>query len=172
MRKISKVVVTTMAATLALSLTSCAGAGPNAATRQINRVTDGGEAVISDNGYDIRVSNLLLVAVDDSTTVLVGNIVNRSEELDQLLTITTANSLAAISGETILRTNKPLFFEGESANAKAIFTGEDLKPGTTLEIALGFARAGRVVVRVIVRDTSDIYAGVTADALVTAPATK
>ena len=172
MRKISKVVVTTMAAILTLSLTSCIGAGPNAATRQITRVTDGGEAVISDNGYDIRVSNLLLVAIGDSTTVLVGNIVNRAEEVDQLLTITTANSLAALSGEALLSTNKPLFFEGESANAKAVFTGEDLKPGTTVEVALGFARAGRVIVRVIVRDTSDIYAGVTADAIVSTPATK
>ncbi|MTA02313.1 MAG: hypothetical protein F2578_03150, partial [Actinobacteria bacterium] len=125
MRKISKVVVTTIAATLALSLTSCTGAGPNAATRQINRVTDGGEAVINENGYDIRISNLLLVAVGDSTTVLVGNIVNRSEEVDQLLTITTAATRAVISGESILRTNKPLFFEGESANAKAVLFGED-----------------------------------------------
>lgn len=172
MRKISKVVVTTIAATLALSLTSCAGAGPNAATRQITRVTDGGEAVIFENGNDIRISNLLLVHVGESTTVLVGNIVNRSEEVDQLLTITTANTLAALSGETLLRTNKPLFFEGESANAKAIFTGEDLKAGSTVEIGLGFARAGRVIVRVIVRDQSDIYAGITADAIPSAPATK
>jgi hypothetical protein len=104
--------------------------------------------------------------------VLVGNIVNRSEEVDQLLTITTANTLAALSGETLLRTNKPLFFEGESANAKAIFTGEDLKAGSTVEIGLGFARAGRVIVRVIVRDQSDIYAGITADAIPSAPATQ
>ena len=172
MRQISKVVVTTLAATLALTLTSCSGAGPNAATRQINRVTDGGEAVISENGYDIRISNLLLVAVGDSTTVLVGNIVNRSEEEDQLLTITTARTRAVLSGEALLRANKPLFFEGESANAKAVFSGEDLKPGTTVEVGLGFARAGRVIVRVLVRDTSDIYAGVTADPIVATPATK
>ena len=172
MRKISKVVVTTLAATLALSLTSCTGAGPNAATRQINRVTDGGEAVIFENGYDIRISNLLLVSVGESTTVLVGNIVNRSEEADQLLTITTARTRGVLTGESILRTNKPLFFEGDSANAKAIFTGEDLKPGSTVEIGIGFARAGRVIVRVIVRDKSDIYAGVTADALAVTPAIK
>lgn len=172
MRKISKVVVTTIAATLALSLTSCAGAGPNASTRQITRVTDGGEAVIFENGNDIRISNLLLVEVGESTTVLVGNIVNRSEEADQLLTITTASTRAVITGETILRTNKPLFFEGESANAKAVLFGEDLKAGSTLEIKLGFARAGLVTVRVIVRDQSDIYAGITAEAIPSAPATK
>jgi hypothetical protein len=172
MRKISKVVVTTIAATLALSLTSCAGAGPNAATRQITRVTDGGEAVIFENGNDIRISNLLLVHVGESTTVLVGNIVNRSEEVDQLLTITTASTRAVITGESVLRTNKPLFFEGESANAKAVLFGEDLKAGSTVEIGLGFARAGRVIVRVIVRDQSDIYAGITSEAIPSAPATK
>jgi hypothetical protein len=172
MRKISKVVVTTIAATLALSLTSCAGAGPNAATRQITRVTDGGEAVIFENGNDIRISNLLLVHVGESTTVLVGNIVNRSEEADQLLTITTASTRAVITGETLLRTNKPLFFEGESANSKAVLFGEDLKAGSTVEIGLGFARAGRVIVRVIVRDQSDIYAGITSEAIPSAPATK
>ena len=118
MRQIKKVAITTISAALALTLTSCTGAGPDAATRMINRVTDGAEAVIDTNGYDIRMSNLLLVATGDSTTVLVGHIVNRSEEQDQLLAITTRTTQGVITGQTILNANQPIHFEGSSANAK------------------------------------------------------
>jgi D-arabinose 1-dehydrogenase-like Zn-dependent alcohol dehydrogenase len=171
MRQINKVAMTTISAALALTLTSCSGAGPDAATRMITRVTDGAEAVIDTNGYDIRISNLLLVATGDSTTVLVGNIVNRSAEQDQLLAISTRTTLGTITGQTILNANQPIQFEGSSANAKVIFKGEDMVPGTNVQVALGFARAGQVYLNLIVRDTKDIYAGVTANPLVAPSAT-
>ena len=171
MRQIKKVAITTISAALALTLTSCTGAGPDAATRMINRVTDGAEAVIDTNGYDIRMSNLLLVATGDSTTVLVGHIVNRSEEQDQLLAITTRTTPGAITGQTILNANQPIHFEGSSANAKVIFKGVDMVPGTNVQVAFGFARAGQVYLNLIVRDKRDIYAGVTADPLAAPSAT-
>ena len=170
MRQITKVAITTISAALALTLTSCSGAGPNAATRMINRVTDGAEAQVTDNGYDIRISNLLLVKTGDSATVLVGNIVNRADESDILTSIVTSKTVANLTGEINLLANKPIFFEGDSANAKAIFAGEEFTPGTTMAIGLNFAKAGRVIVRVIIREASDVYAGITAEPL-TAPAT-
>jgi hypothetical protein len=77
MRLTTKVAVISIASTLALSLTSCSGAGPNAATRMISRVTDGAEAVVKDEVSDIRISNLLLVATEDGAAVVVGHIVNQ-----------------------------------------------------------------------------------------------
>lgn len=168
MRKITKVATTTISLALALSLTSCSGSGPNAATRMINRVTDGGEAVINTNGDDIRISNLLLVATEDGAAVVVGNIVNRADEADQLLTISAGGANSTLSGETILRTNQPLFFEGETANAKAVFAGVNPEAGKTVDLTLGFAKAGLVTVKVIIRDQRDIYAGITSAPLTAA----
>jgi copper(I)-binding protein len=161
MRRITKVATTSISLALALTLTSCSGAGPDAATRMIKRVTDGNEAVIKTNGDDIRISNLLVVATSDSAAVVVGNIVNRSDEADQLLTISAGGANSALSGETVLRKNKPLFFEGDSANAKAVFAGVNPVPGQTIDLTLGFARAGMVTVTAIIRDQRDVYAGVT-----------
>jgi hypothetical protein len=179
MRKITKVAVTTISIALTLSLSSCYGAGPNAATRMITRVTDGNEVVItSDNGTmkadddaaDLRAVNLLLVATDDGAGVLVGTLVNRADETDQILGITVNGVQATITGETKLVSNKPVRFEGETANAKAVFPGVNLVPGTHAKLVIGFARAGLVNVDVIIRDTHDIYSGVTSGAKLVTPA--
>ena len=170
MRQIKKVAVTTIAIALALSLTSCYGAGPDAATRMVNRVTDGAEAVINTDGADIRVSNLLLVATEDGSAVVVGHIVNRSEEADQILGITVGGQPATLSGETKLLTSMPVHFEGEQANAKAVFAGVNPIAGTHVDLTIGFARAGLVTLRVIIRDKRDIYADVTTGAKLATPA--
>ena len=179
MRKITKVAVTTISIALTLSLSSCYGAGPNAATRMITRVTDGNEVVITndasgkkidDDAADLRAVNLLVVATDDGAGVLVGTLVNRADETDQILGISINGVQAVISGEKKLVANKPVRFEGETANAKAVFPGVNLVAGTHAELVIGFARAGLVKVDVIVRDTHDIYAGVTSGAKLAAPA--
>ena len=161
MRQMKKIAVTSISIALALSLTSCYGAGPNAATRMVNRVTDGAEAVINTDGSDIRVSNLLLVATEDGSAVVVGHIVNRSEEADEILGITVGGVGAVITGEKKLLTNTPIHFEGEQANAKAVFPGVGAEAGKHVDLTIGFARAGLITVRAIIRDKSDIYADVT-----------
>ena len=83
------------AVALALSLTACSGAGPNAATRQVKKVTDGAEIMIKNEGNNISVTNLLLVATEDGSAVVVGTIINYSEERDALLGIS-ANNVGAI----------------------------------------------------------------------------
>ena len=172
MRQVKKVAVTTLTIALALSLSSCYGSGPDAATRMVNRVTDGAEAVVNTDGSDIRVSNLLLVATEDGSAVVVGHIVNRADATDEILGITVGGIGATISGETKLFTNKPLHFEGEQANAKAVFPGVGAQAGRNVDITVGFARAGLITVRAIIRDKSDIYADVTTGAKLETPATK
>ncbi len=164
MRQMKKVAVTTMTIALALSLSSCYGSGPSAETRMITRVTDGAEVVVNTDGSDIRVSNFLLVATEDGAAVVVGHIVNRSEDPDQLLGISVGGSPATLTGETKLLTNAPLHFEGEMANAKAVFTGVNPIAGTHVDVTIGFARAGLVTVKALIRDQRDLYANVTSGA--------
>lgn len=160
MRQMKKVALTTLTIALALSLSSCYGSGPDAETRMTARVTDGAEAVIKNDESDIRVSNFLLVATEDGSAVVVGHIVNRSEVADEILGISVGGSPALLTGETKLGTNQPLHFEGELANVKAVFPAVGATPGTNVDVSIGFARAGLVTVKAIIRDKSDLYASV------------
>jgi hypothetical protein len=153
--------VALVTAALALSLTSCAGAGPNASTRLIKRVTDGNEAVVKTDGNDLSISNLLLVATEDGSAVVIGTIVNYMDEADALLGISAGGITATLSGEQNLVKNQPIRFEGETANAKAVFAGVGAQAGRNIELQLAFARAGVVTVNAIIRDKRDDYANVT-----------
>ena len=155
-----KITIAITAAALALSLTSC-GYGPNAATRLIKRVTDGAEATVTTNGSNLSISNLLLVATEDGSAVVVGTIVNYMDEADALLGISAAGTTATLTGEQNLLRDKPVRFEGDSANAKAVFAGVGAVAGKNVELQLAFARAGVVAVNAIIRDKRDDYANVT-----------
>ena len=146
---------------LALSLTACSGSGPNAATRLVKKVTDGAEIMIKNEGNNISVTNLLLVATEDGSAVVVGTIINYSEERDALLGISVNNVAAAITGEQNLDQNKPVRFEGDVATTKAVFNGVGAQPGSNVKLSLAFARAGVVTTNVIIRDKRDDYASVT-----------
>jgi hypothetical protein len=152
-------IVITSALTFSLLLSGC-GAGQNAATTKITRVTDGTEITIRENGSEIRVVNLTLVDTGDGAAVVVANIINQGTESDQLLGFSVQGVQATLTGETILLPNKPLFFEGEQANAKAVFPGANPKPGTHVTISLGFAKAGFVTAEVIIRDKRDDFKNV------------
>ena len=169
MRKIKKVALSTISIALAFSLTSCYGSGPNAATRMITRVTDGNEGKVMTDGSDLRIDNLLLVATEDGSAVVVGSIINRADTADQILGIAVNNIKAQITGETKLYPNKPVRFEGDSANAKAVFPGVGAVAGTNVTVTIGFARAGLVKVQAIIRDKRDIYANVTTGAKLASP---
>lgn len=166
-----KIAVTFTIASLALTLSSCAGAGPNAATRVIKQVTDGAEAKIKTEGNDIFIANMLLVATDDGSAVVVGTIVNYLETPDTLLGISAGGVQANITGEKELRQNEPIRFEGEVATSKAVFPGVGAQPGKNVTVTLAFARAGVVTLNAIIRDQRDDYAGITTGAkLTTQPA--
>jgi hypothetical protein len=148
-------------AALTVSLTGC-GAGLNASTRQIAQVTDGAEAQVIGDGNNIRVVNLLVVAAEGGTGVLVGTVVNAADTEDALLGVAINGSVLTYTGKNNLPKNSPIIFEGDSANAKAVLTGFGAQPGTNVTITMFFARAGEVTKSVIVRDNKDEYAGITA----------
>jgi len=158
---IKKFSIAFIATALALTLTACTGAGPNAATRLIKRVTDGNEATVTTDGNDLSISNLLLVATEDGSAVVVGTIVNHTAAPDALLGISAGGTTAKITGEQNLLQNQPIRFEGDSANAKAVFAGVGAQAGKNVKLSLAFARAGVVTVDVIIRDKRDTYANVT-----------
>ena len=155
-----KSIVITSALAFSLLLSGC-GAGLNAATTKISRVTDGNEITIRENGSEIRVVNLTLVDTQDGAAVVVATIINQGAESDQLLGFSVQGVQATLSGETMLLPNKPLFFEGEQANAKAVFSGANAKPGTHVTVSLGFAKAGFVSAEVIIRDKRDDFKNIT-----------
>lgn len=173
MRQMKKVASTTLAAALAVTstlvLSSCSGAGPNAETRMTKQVTDGAEAVIKSETADIRVSNFLLVATGDGNAVVVGHIVNRATQADAIDSISIAGVEATITGTTALKANAPVIFEGSAASAKAVLVGANLVAGTNARVTIAFAKAGVVTVNAIIRDTSDLYAGVTSGAKLVSP---
>jgi hypothetical protein len=156
-----RTITTISALVLATSLTAC-GAGQNAPTRLIKQVTDGVEATITENNSKIKILNMLLVSTETGDAVLVGTIVNQGAEPDQLLGIAVGGSQATLTGEKMLNQNAPIRFEGDTANAKAVFYGVTPVAGRHVKLSLGFARAGMVSVDVIIRDKRDDYKNVTA----------
>jgi len=158
---IKKLSAALISSALALSLTACGGSGPDAATRLIKRVTDGNEVTVKTDGNDLAVTNLLLVATEDGSAVVVGTIVNHAKTADALLGISAGGTTATLSGETNLVQDMPIRFEGDSANAKAVFKGVGASAGKNVQLQLAFARAGVVTVTAIIRDKRDTYKNVT-----------
>jgi hypothetical protein len=158
--KFKKSSIAVIASALALTLTGC-GAGPNAETRLIKRVTDGNEVILKENGNNISVSNLLLVALEDGSAVVIGTFVNYSEDDDSLVGLSVNGIPAVITGETTLKQNAPLRFEGDTATTKGVFNAVGAAAGVNIPLTLSFERAGDVTVNVIVRDKRDDYRNVT-----------
>jgi hypothetical protein len=111
-KRIQKLLVLTIVAT---TLTGC-GSGRTAETRMIKQVTDGVEG----QSNEIRVRNLLIVKNELSEGILVGTLVNWSDEVDVITGISINNLPTTVSSSRLeLRKNKPVVFAGESANADA-----------------------------------------------------
>ena len=111
-KRIQKLLVLTI---VAATLTGC-GSGRTAETRMIKQVTDGVEG----QSNEIRVRNLLIVKNELSEGILVGTLVNWSDEVDAITGISINNLPTTVSSSRLeLRKNKPVIFAGESANADA-----------------------------------------------------
>jgi copper(I)-binding protein len=117
--------------------------------------------MVKTDGNDLSITNLLLVATEDGSAVVVGTIVNYMDENDALLGISAGGTSATITGEQNLVKNQPLRFEGEQATSKAVFAGVGAQAGRNVQLQLAFARAGVVTVNAIIRDKRDDYANVT-----------
>ena len=156
-----RVVTAFMIALLTISLTGC-GAGLNAETRNLKQVTDGVEATVNTDGNNIKVVNLLVVETADGAGVLVGTLVNSMDQEDALLGVAINGQIANVTGSNVLAKNKPVIFEGPSANIKAVVPVLGAKAGQRVQVTMFFARAGEVTMQAIIRDQRDDYAGITA----------
>ena len=161
--RLRTIVTPLLIAALAISLTGC-GAGPNASSRLIKKVTDGQEADIKKDGNSISLRNFVLVSLADGSAVVVGTVINRGENEDALLGLAIPGIQAQISGTSTIAPNAVITFEGDVANAKAVIPGANLKPGTHTDLSLFFGYAGEVTLDVLIQKPEGIYAGITAQA--------
>ena len=139
----------------ATGLTGCA-AGGNAETRLIKQVTDGVERDLG----DLKLRNVKIVALPDGTGTLIAFIVNHSDETDQLVGITINNSNADFQSEVLLEKNKPMFFEGDNANAKAKVANLNAIAGQRVPVVFYFANAGKVELSALIVANEGIYSSI------------
>ena len=157
--RIRTIVTPLVIVALALSLSGC-GAGPNATTRLTKKVTDGQEGGINKDDNNISLRNFLLVAQPDGSAVVVGTVVNAGANDDALLGLAVGANQAVFGGVSTISQNQTIRFEGETANAKAVIVGANLKPGANVELSLFFGKAGEITFNVLVRPQEGIYAEV------------
>jgi hypothetical protein len=159
---IKKILVLTI---LATTLTAC-GSGQTAETRMIKQVTDGVEA----QSAEIRLRNIKIVKNELSEGILVGTLVNWSDQADAITGIDIGGVAAKLSGMKFdLLKNKPITFVGDSANADA-FAQISKVAGERIPITFTFATATPVTVDALVVAQDGIYENlVRANAVVVAP---
>lgn len=136
-------------------LTSCA-AGGNAETRLIKQVTDGVERDLG----DLKLRNVKVVALPDGSGTLIAFIVNHNDSPDQLVGITINGQQADYKSEVLLEKNKPMFFEGDSANAKAKVATLGEVPGNRVPVIFYFAKAGKVELSALIVENEGIYSSI------------
>jgi len=134
-------------------VTSC-GSGQNAVTRNFKQVTDGVEA----QSAEIRLRNVLIVKTATNDAVLVGTLVNWSDESDAITGISINNIPATLSaGSFELVKNKPVIFVGDSANADAYTPGLTEVAGERIPVTFTFATAAPVTVDALILNSEGFY---------------
>ena len=134
-------------------LTGC-GAGQNASTRLIKQVTDGVEG----QANEVRIRNLLVVKQEDGAGVLVGTLVNWSDEADAITSITIEGQEAIISAKTLdLKKNAPVIFVGDSANADAFVAQLNDVVGHRIPVVINFAKASPITLDALILQADGIY---------------
>ena len=142
-------------ALLVVALTGCA-AGPDAMTRNLRQVTDGVEGVSG----SIKALNVLLVAQEDGSAVLVGTFVNTSETNDEITSITANGIVGEISVSPLVQYTGPAIFEGDSKNSSARFLGLNARASDHVELEVSFANSGPMKLSALVRAKAAEYANV------------
>lgn len=151
----SKKLITSLISVLVLStlLTGC-GAGQNASTRLIKQVTDGVEG----QANEIRIRNLLVVKQEDGAGVLIGTLVNWSDEADAITSITIEGQAAIITAKTLeLKKNAPVIFVGDSANADAYVAQLNDVVGHRIPVVINFAKASPITLDALILQADGIY---------------
>jgi hypothetical protein len=143
-------------ALLVVVLTGCGASGPDAPTRNIRQVTDGVEATSG----SIKAVNVLLVAQEDGSAVLVGTFVNSGDTRDAITGITANGIVGDISISTLDQYSGPAIFEGSSKNSSAKFPGLNAKPSDHVELEVTFATSAPMKMSAIVRAKAEEFANV------------
>jgi hypothetical protein len=148
-KTIKKILVLTLVTT---SLTAC-GSGQTAETRMIKQVTDGVEA----QSAEIRLRNVKIIKDELSQGVLIGTLINWSDQVDVITGISIGGVSATLSAPKFdLLKNKPIIFAGESANADA-FALIQKAAGERLPVTFTFASASPVTVDALVVMQDGVY---------------
>ena len=148
-KRIQKLLVLTI---VAATLTGC-GSGRTAETRMIKQVTDGVEA----QSNEIRVRNLLIVKSELSEGILVGTLVNWSDEVDAITGISINNLPTTVSSSRLeLRKNKPVVFAGESANADAAAVITQ-SIGERIPVIITFEKAAPITLDALIVENVEWY---------------
>ena len=148
-KRIQKLLVLTI---VAATLTGC-GSGRTAETRMIKQVTDGVEG----QSNEIRVRNLLIVKNELSEGILVGTLVNWSDEVDAITGISINNLPTAVSSSRLeLRKNKPVIFAGESANADAAAVITQ-SIGQRIPVIITFEKAAPITLDALIVENVEWY---------------
>ena len=148
-KRIQKLLVLTV---VAATLTGC-GSGRTAETRMIKQVTDGVEG----QSNEIRVRNLLIVKNELSEGILVGTLVNWSDEVDAITGISINNLPTTVSSSRLeLRKNKPVVFAGESANADAAAVITQ-SIGQRIPVIITFEKAAPITLDALIVENVEWY---------------
>ena len=148
-KRIQKLLVLTIVAS---TLTGC-GSGRTAETRMIKQVTDGVEG----QSNEIRVRNLLIVKNELSEGILVGTLVNWSDEVDVITGISINNLPTTVSSSRLeLRKNKPVIFAGESANADAAAVITQ-SIGQRIPVIITFEKAAPITLDALIVENVEWY---------------
>jgi hypothetical protein len=148
-KRIQKLLVLTIVAS---TLTGC-GSGRTAETRMIKQVTDGVEG----QSNEIRVRNLLIVKNELSEGILVGTLVNWSDEVDAITGISINNLPTTVSSSRLeLRKNKPVVFAGESANADAAAVITQ-SIGQRIPVIITFEKAAPITLDALIVENVEWY---------------
>jgi hypothetical protein len=146
-----KKVIATIA--IATMVTGCAS-GQMAQTRLIKQVTDGVEA----QSDEIRLRNVKVIKSSTGEGILIGTLVNWSDNSDAITSVSINNLPATYTAETseLLR-NKPITFVGQVANADAFIENLDKTPGYRIPVTFTFANAAPVTLDTLVVNGDGIY---------------
>ena len=146
-----KKVIATIA--IATTVTGCAS-GQMAQTRLIKQVTDGVEA----QSDEIRLRNVKVIKSSTGEGILIGTLVNWSDNSDAITSVSINNLPTTYTAETseLLR-NKPITFVGQVANADAFIENLDKTPGYRVPVTFTFANAAPVTLDTLIVNGDGIY---------------
>jgi len=150
-----KIAIKKIIATIAIAttVTGC-GSGQMAQTRLIKQVTDGVEA----QSEEVRLRNVKVIKTATGQGVLIGTLVNWSDQADAITAISINNIPAIYTAKTSdLIKNKPITFVGQIANADAYIPSLDKSAGYRIPVTFTFAKAAPLTLDTLIVNGDGIY---------------